>query len=182
MNYPEFSASVESVGASLVATASKIRHLVKNPDLFALEIGVMVDQKIRRSGGYSADALHELSKLSGVPARKLGAFHEVCLTVRLAGPGFVECLPTCSYAVYRQLARVLKADGSLPWKRDVLFRVATKTNRGLLALHVGGVLDQMLGGCRSIETRNSSEPWNYRILSEVAMKIEAFVAVQSVAA
>ena len=182
MNASLLQAVVQGTDDAIWGAARKIKHLVKNPDLFGVEIGLMVDQSVRRSdGGYSADALNELAKLCGVPARKLGAFHESALVERVAGvsaylPGGI------SYDLFRQFARVLKADGCLEWKKGAILRVAAQVSRGLPSYMAGRVIDNMLGGCRSIETRYSSEPWNYRILSEVAMEIEAFVAVQPVAA
>ncbi len=183
MNYPKFSASIESVDASLVATASKIRHCAKNLDLFAVEIGTLVDHEIRHGdGSYSAKALHELAKMSKVPLHKLGACHEAYLVERVAGVS-AYLSGSISYDLYRQLARVLKAaDASLSWKKDVILRVAAQVSRGLPSYKAGRVIDEMLAGYRAIETCNSPEPWAYTILARLAMQIDEFVAAKSVAA
>jgi len=169
--------------AALVAAANSIRALNNAMDSSVAEIGAIVDGAIHRydGRGLSSKALFKLARLAKVPARKLGYCHEAYLVVQIAGDGLAERLPTgYSFDVCRQLARLIKAEGSLSWKKEAIIKAAEAFGRGLPNYRVGSLIDGLLAGYRP-RTNPETSPYHYKPLSGLTMAIEAATMVATAA-
>lgn len=174
----------ETTNEALEAAAKSIRTMKTDLDESAVDIGALVHGAIRRGDGrgVSWKALHRLSKLAKMPARKLGYCHEAYLVARIAGDGLATRLPEVSFDLYRQFARVLKADGPVEWMREAILKAADEVSRGLPAWQVGGLIDDLLAGRHVAGKREDDAPWFYEPLSGLAMVVDAFDAAHNVAA
>ncbi len=144
--------------------------------------GELVAMAIRGLRGHVAWArVNWLAKTMGTDVRHLIRCHDAYLVRRLAGAGLAVRLPLCSFDAARQLSRILRADGSLPWKQRTILAVA-EASRDVPAHEVGGLVDKALAGdARRRRWANTSRGRD-ALLADLADDIEFFVAEAAAAA
>ena len=134
--------------------------MIGDPEGSACEIGERVDKAMDLCGRQNVgqDALAKLAAKLEVSSQKLAKYRDVFLVVQFGGTELANNFPS---SVLCQLAKILKADGLMPWtKKEMILKAADVAAKlGLTGTQVAKVVGDILsGGVDNAESRPAIVP------------------------